>query len=56
MAAIVATRFLADLPCDLAHPRPDRPLQNLVSIFRDPDDVIAVMENRMFALVILHDL
>ena len=49
-------QFLANLPCDLPHSLPDRARQNLVSIFRNPNNVIAVMEHGVFAFVISHDL
>ena len=39
--------FTTDLPDDVPHPLPQFPLQHLVAILGDPDDVIAVVKNRV---------
>ena len=41
--------FTADLPHNVPHRLPQFPLQHLVAILGDPDDVIAVIKNRMTA-------
>ena len=38
------THFTADLPDNVPHPLPQFPLQHLVAILGDPDDVIAVIK------------
>ena len=43
------THLTTDLPDDVPHPLPQFSLQNLVAIFGDPDDVIAVVKNRVTA-------
>ncbi len=48
--------FLADLPRHLAYSLPNRARQHFVTVLGDPDEMIAVMINRVFSLVILHDL
>ncbi len=48
--------FLANLPRDFTDPRPNGTLQNLVPIFRNPNDVITMVKNSVFATVVLHDL
>jgi hypothetical protein len=47
--------FRADLPDDVSHAQPDIAEQNFVTILRRPDQVIAVVENAMFTLIVLHE-
>ena len=39
--------FTTDLPDDVPHPLPQFSLEHLVAILGDPDDVIAVVKNRV---------
>ena len=41
------TKLVADLLDDRSYPLAQRPLQHLVAILRDPDDVIAMVKNRV---------
>ncbi len=44
----VYVQFLANLPDDLADTKTERTLQQFVTIFGDPDDVIAMIENCVY--------
>lgn len=46
--------FTADLPDDVPHPLAQLALQHLVAILGDPDDVIAVVKNRVTAGAVGH--
>ena len=48
--------FLAHLTGNLADPLANRAREHLFTVLGDPNEVIAVMINRVFAFVILHDL
>jgi alkanesulfonate monooxygenase SsuD/methylene tetrahydromethanopterin reductase-like flavin-dependent oxidoreductase (luciferase family) len=48
-AAYLHTHFTTDLPDNIPHSLPQFPLQHLVAILGDPDDVIAMVKNRMTA-------
>jgi hypothetical protein len=39
--------FLADLPDNRSYPLPQRAFQHLGAILRDPDDVAAMVKNRV---------
>jgi hypothetical protein len=43
------------LPAREGSTQPDIAEQNFVTILRRPDQVIAVVENAMFALIVLHE-
>ena len=49
-------QFLTRLQRDLPNPFPDNALQHLETIFRNPNNVIAMMKNSVLAFIILHDL
>ena len=48
--------FTTDLPDDVPHPLPQFPLEHLVAILGDPDDVIAVVKNRVTSSAVGHTL
>src|ERR1700730_7825759 len=49
-------QFLADLPDDRSYPLPQRAFQHLVAILRDPDDVVAMVKNRVTPARVAHTL
>ena len=48
--------FTTDLPDDVPHPLPQFSLEHLVAILGDPDDVIAVVKNRVTSSAVGHTL
>ena len=50
------SQFLADLPDNRSYPLPQRAFQNLIAVFGDPDDVVAMVKNGVTSGCIAHRL
>src|ERR1035437_1706204 len=50
------SQFLADLPDNRSYPLPQRAFQNLIAVFGDPDDVVAMLKNGVTSGCIAHRL
>src|SRR5450756_1643760 len=50
------SQFLADQPDNRSYPLPQRAFQNLIAVFGDPDDVVAMVKNGVTSGCIAHRL
>jgi len=47
--------FSANLPDDFPHPQPNIAMQNLVTVFGNPYQMITMIKRAVLAFVVLHD-